>query len=147
MKARIARSIFLVALMLAPLGCAALAALLPKVVAAVTDASLVLDAIQTFSDKRFAQNPDPDSQAKVNALIAKARAAAEAALHTARGTEALTQQDVDKAFDAFKLAYAELIAVTQPMGVRTASKETLASARMSASPGQLVVPEASALAP
>jgi len=98
-------------------GCV-LADLLPQVIAAATDASLVLDAIQSFVNQFFAKAPDPAAQAKVEQAIARARAAADVALRTAQASQQLTQKDIDAAFAGFKEAYDALMVLVGPMGVR-----------------------------
>jgi hypothetical protein len=122
--------------------CATVAAHLPSVIAAVTDGVMVLDTIDRFADAYFSSHgADPRTQAKVDGAIERARAALNAALRAAQGAEHLTQEQIDAAFADFRAAYAELLALVAPLGVRQGTGETLR-----ASPGNLVVPEPLALA-
>lgn len=120
-------------------GCAAFAALLPGVIAAVLDGMQVIDAIEAFVARYFAAHPDPATQAKIDTAILKARAALNVALRSAQGAKNLDDAQIDKAFDDFKQAYLELMSLVKPYGVTQVS-----TGKLSATPtkdGKLEVPE------
>lgn len=133
------------------------AAALSKISSTATEASLVLDLVDGFSGSYFVQHPNPGLEAKVDASVAAARAALRAALAAARGSEALSQQQVDAAFGQFREAYAQLLAIAGPIGVLTgatvpapappdaASREVAlppsAGARLMVPPGAELVPK------
>ncbi len=124
-------------------GCAAFASALPHIIAAIVDGGQIIDRIADYLAKWFALHPDPIVQPKVEMAIAKARRALSAALHAAEGADKLDQAKVDAAFDDFKKAYLELIALTRPYGVN------MEGAPLQASPEgtSLVVPEPLAFKP
>ena len=119
-------------------GCATVAAVLPDVISAVTDGAQILDAIESFMRLVFVAHPDPDTEAKVAAALAKARTALNVALRTAQGAKDVTDERVDQAFEEFKQAYLELLALCRPYGVTPAK---LPHARMATSGQTLQVPE------
>jgi hypothetical protein len=121
--------------------CAPIMAALPTVIAAVTDAVVILDQIEAFVDAYFARNPDPPKQALAAKAIAKTRASLNTALRTSRGTEELNQERVDQAFAEFRAAYQDLLVVVGPLGVRPPGALTAAPA----SGEVLEVPEPEAL--
>ncbi len=120
-------------------GCAAIS-LLPDVIAAVTDGTQLLDAIDIFINAYFVSHPNPTEQAKCAAAMAKCRAALNTALRAAQAATALDQGQVDAAFADFKDAYASLLVLVQPYGVVPTHAGNFA-----ASPGTLQVPEPIAL--
>lgn len=123
--ARSLRRITLVLLLAAtPLtGCAAFAAALPNIVAAVIDGVQVLDVITTFVTKYFAAHSTAaETQAKVFNAIEKAKAALNLALRTAQGSDDLSNAKVDAAFENFKAAYLELLALVRPLGVQQVAR-------------------------
>lgn len=126
---------------LAP-GCAAIAAALPDVIAAVTDGAQIIDAIEHFVALYFASHPDADKQKAVGEAITKARSALNLALRSAQGAKDLDDAKIDAAFADFKAAYLELIALCAPYGVKQAKV-----GRFAAAPGSLIVPEPIAFAP
>lgn len=107
-------------------GCAALS-LLPTVIAAVVDGAQVIDAIADFVGKYFANHPDAATQAKIDAAIQTCRAALNTALRTAQGTDDLSNAKVDSAFDNFKAAYIQLLALVRPYGVAESGTAKLAA--------------------
>lgn len=131
--------------LISPLGasCAAVLSALPKVVAAVTDAAQILDAIENFSDRFFLAAPDEANERKVRASIDRARLALNAALRATQGAENLSQDALAAAFADFRAAYKDLLALTEPMGVKQAAPG--AEQLMAATPGGLTVPEPMAL--
>ena len=127
-----------------PTGCAAIAAALPAVIAAVVDGIQVLDAIEAFVNRFFATRPDAATQAKVSAALEKCRSALNVALRVAQGSDNATQAKTDAAFEEFKQAYLELLALVRPFGVQQASGAL--RAQLSAGGDSLTVPEPLALA-
>lgn len=119
--------------------CAAVVAHLPTVVAAVTDAMLVLDSIERFVALYFVKHPDEDKAAKVAAALVRARGALNAALRSAEGAKQLDQGQVDAAFAEFREAYQALIALVGPLGVQPGGPA------LRAAPDTLIVPEPMAL--
>jgi len=117
-------------------GCAAFAASLPAIIAAIIDGAQVLDAIEKFVNAYFVTHPDPVAQAKVNEAMVKCRSALNIALRSAQGAKNVDEQKVDQAFNDFKAAYLELITLCRPYGVRPSG-----NAKLQASPTALEVPE------
>lgn len=115
--------------------CPAVISALPVIVATVQDAALILDTIEDFVQRYFAGHPDASRQKTVAQAIAKCRAALNATLRAARGVDELNQQKFDEAFADFKVAYAELLALVGPLGVRPSG-----SLRVSPGGDQLEVP-------
>jgi hypothetical protein len=124
-------------------GCAAVAAALPHVIAAIVDGGQIIDRIAEYLSKWFAMHPDPIVQPKVELAIAKARRALSAALHAADGADKLDQAKIDAAFDDFKKAYLELIALARPYGVSMEGEPP----KLSADGTSLQVPPPLALKP
>jgi hypothetical protein len=123
-------------------GCAAVLSALPTVIAAVMDAFVILDAIDDFSDRYFKVHPDPGAQSKIDNAITKARASLNIALRTTQGAQDLSDQDIERAFASFRVAYQELLVLVGPIGIKSTSSGDNA---LSASSNQLVVPEPIAL--
>lgn len=133
------------ALLCTQTGCgAALSNLLPKVVAAATDVGFLLDEVESFADLFFAARPDPVRKGEVDRAISRVRSAADNAVRVANdGTK--TAQDADAALSDLRKAWAELMALTEPLGVRRAVPGV--PERLGASPDgrALVIPEPLAL--
>lgn len=127
-------------------GCNALGPIisaLPEIIAVVTDATLILDQIEAFVRRFFAARPDPDKEQAVARALGRARAALVAAQRTAKGAQNLDQQKIDEAFADFKVAYRELRGLVDGIpGLRVARA---GEPTLSATPGELVVPEPEAL--
>lgn len=121
-------------------GCAAVVSYLPTAIAYAQDGAMILDTIQRFVDAFFVNHPNPDRQKQVNQAAARAHAALDLALRAATGAQDLNQAKVDAAFEEFRQAYVDLLALVGPMGVSSGG------ARLAAAPGGgLVVPEPLAL--
>lgn len=118
--------------------CAAVVSALPKIVSIVSDASLIVDAIQSFTAAEFKSHPNADLEKKVDQAIAKARLALAAANRIASGSENLSQAQINEAFAEFRSAYQDLTSLVGPLGVSTGSG-------LKAAPGTLIVPEPLAL--
>lgn len=103
-------------------GCAAVVSNLPVVIAAVTDAQMIINSIQTFVDAYFARHPDldADTKAKIDHAIGVTQSSLQAALRIAQGAEKLDQAEIDAAFADFKAAYSTLLALIAPLGVSAA---------------------------
>lgn len=125
------------------LGCATLMTLLPKVIATITDAQMILDEIENFVDAFFAVQPDPPLQNKVTQALDNCRTSLNIALRTTTGAKDLTERDVEAAFKEFQKAYAELLVLVQPLGVVQGDTGD----KLSIGPKQLVVPPPLALKP
>jgi hypothetical protein len=125
-------------LVVAASSCAAVVASLPKVIAVVTDASLILNQIDSFVNGVFTVKPDAELQKKYAQAMEVARKALAAANRIAAGSEHLTQQQVAEAFADFRVAYQDLLALVGPLGVSTGNGDK-------AAPGMLNVPEPLAL--
>src|SRR5688500_16867770 len=124
-------------------GCAAVVSALPSVIAAVTDAMLILDQIEDFVRRYFAANPDPAREKKFDVAMTRCRSALVAAQRTAKGAEKLDQQKVDEAFAEFKVAYRELAALCATIpGLRV---QKPGEKPLTARPGELAVPAPEAL--
>jgi uncharacterized membrane protein len=122
-------------------GCAGVTALLPSVIAAVTDGLMVLDTIKNYADRYFSRHTDtPALQAQIDAALTRARLALDAALRATHGAEKLTQHDVDLAFKEFRDAYMSLLLLVGPIGVSNA-----ADGALRATPDGLQVPAPLAL--
>lgn len=124
-------------------GCAAVASVLPDVIAAVTDGVLILDQIEDFVRRYFAANPNPEKEKALAKALAKARGALIAAQRASKGAEKLDQQKVDEAFADFRVAYQELRALVD--GVPGFRVQKPGEPKLTAGPGELVVPEPEAL--
>lgn len=118
--------------------CAAVVASLPTIVAAVTDGLMVVDSIKQFVDTYFKVQPNAALESKVEIAITRVRQALHVALRATKGTEKLTQEQVDAAFAEFRAAYTELLVLVGPLGVTTGDT-------LRATPGTLSVPEPMAL--
>jgi hypothetical protein len=121
-------------------GCATVSNVLPKIVAAATQGSLVLDTLDTFADQFFKAAPNAELEKKVDIGLARARNALAIALAAARGGEMLTQAQIDDAFKEFAKAYGELVVIMSPLGVKSGE-------RLGAAGGGLQVPMAAELVP
>ena len=131
------RIILLAAALAVPVAsCAAIVSALPAVIAAVQDGMLVLDAIDSFVENVFKVRPNADFEKKVDAAIARTRLALDTALRLSQGTEKLTQAQLDAAFNEFRIAYQDLVALVAPLGVTAGVGDSLR-----ATPGGLQVPE------
>lgn len=127
---------FLLALVLL-CSCAGFVSMLPKVLADITEASIVIDHIEHFVNDGFALLPNPGAQKVVASAIQRARDALAMATRTANGAQALDANQADAALNDFRVAYADLLKVVAPFGV----KQTSAGAFSVGVPGELLVPE------
>jgi len=116
------------------------AGFLPSVLVAVTEAGQVLDAIVAFVTSYFLRHPDADAQVKVQKALVRCRTALSVLTRVAAGAEKVDQGRIDQAFAEFKAAYEELLALTEPYGVK--KRDGLA-----ATAEMLAVPPAEAFRP
>lgn len=89
-------------------GCAAVAKVVTAVATEVAKTSTALNTIEAFVRAFFATSPDPEREELVLGAIDRARSALLAAEHAASGTENLTQDRIDAAFENFRRAWVEL---------------------------------------
>lgn len=101
--------------------CATVASTLPKVMSVVSDAALIVEQIDSFSAAVFKAVPNADLEKKVEQAINIARKALATANRTASGAENLSQSQLAAAFDDFRIAYQNLLALVGPLGVTTGS--------------------------
>ncbi len=125
--------------------CGAIASALPSVVAAVTDAALILDEIERFVDAYFASRPDAEGKRQAAQAIGKARSALLAANRAATGSQKLDQQQIDAAFSDFRVAYQELTAILDGLRIPGLRVARPGESALQASPGELAVPPPMAL--
>lgn len=128
----------------ATVGCAAIAAALPEVVAVVTRAIIALDGVERFVETQFAHNPDPELQKRVDKALAKARAALSVAQSVAEGAQHADNARDAEAWDAFQRAYEELLLLVGPLGVRPGNDAAL---YLSTDGNALIVPPPGELRP
>lgn len=105
-------------------GCAlfkTVASALPDVIAAVVDGMQVIDAIASFSDRWFANHPNPEAQKTVARAIDRARTSLNVALRLAQGTKNADDQKVNAAFEDFKAAYVDLLQLLRQFGLNVSS--------------------------
>jgi hypothetical protein len=108
----------LVLLVSLALGACGLIPIIAKILPYITEASNVVNAIESFTDDAFARAPNPELQHKVTTAIAKTRQTIDTVNAAGRGTEDLANKDLQGAFDNFRKAYEALLALAQPLGVR-----------------------------
>ena len=119
MKKAIATFIIVISLV----GCGAtLGTIIATVLSVVTDASLIVDQVQDFVDTYFDAKPDPVVQAKVTAIIGKCRSALIVMDRAAKGGQDLNSKDVVAAMKNFQEAFAELMNLVGPLGVKIAGE-------------------------
>jgi hypothetical protein len=114
---KLARVLMVVATLAVLPGCAAIAKFLPAVIAAVDDAAQILDIIDTAAGAYFASRPEDPKRAEYERAVIKARMALSAASRATKGAEHLTQEQADAAFEEFRRAYQDLLAVVGPLGI------------------------------
>lgn len=117
-------------------GCGAVVALLPKVVAVATDAILIIDQIQRFVDRWFAARPDPERQKEVQKALDRSKVALDLALRISQSAEKVRDRQVAAAMAEFRKAYADLLSMVEPLGVRQVGR----GEGLSAPPTALLVP-------
>jgi hypothetical protein len=97
-------------LMIAPLaGCKELLAALPRVVAVVPDAMLIVDQVESFTGNYFKAHPNPKKEAEVSKAISRARSSLIVAQRSAVGGDKAANGQTLSAIADFKVAYEELL--------------------------------------
>lgn len=115
-------------------GCAAFLSELPTMVAAVSDAVLILETIEKFAGTYFTSHPDSTSQTKITAALQKARNALMVAEHALSAADEVNHDQFYAAIKDFGDAYQELMVLVGPLGVKEASPG------LKAGPNELLVP-------
>jgi hypothetical protein len=115
--------------------------ILSSVIAAITEAGQVLDAIDIAAQRHFANTPNKSLEEEYGLAMSKARLALSAAMRTAKGAEKLDQQKVDQAFADFRKAYQDVIELLGPYGIVATSQD----GNYGTTGVQVVVPEPMAL--
>lgn len=126
-------------------GCAALAQVLPTVIATVTEAITWLEAIDSVAEEYFNSNPDPATKKAYKKLYARAQTALSAAMRASRAAEKLGQEDIDAAFEEFRKAYQDIVVLLGSLGVVSVG---YGSSTLEAAPGDpMLVPPPEDLIP
>ncbi|NUO50674.1 MAG: hypothetical protein HOV80_17615 [Polyangiaceae bacterium] len=136
---------FVLVLSLLQISCKALMPViqaLPEIVAAVQDASMILDQIEGFADTYFKAHPAPERQAEVDKAIANTRSTLIVAERSTSGVHDLSEKDLAAAFADFAVAYDELSALVDGLG---GLKLERPGETYSAAPGITVIPAPTAL--
>jgi hypothetical protein len=107
------------------------------VVAAITDAEQIINTIERHTDSMFAAMPDPAKQKAVEQGIERCRLALQVALRSSQGAEELSEADAGAALAQFREAYAALLLLVEPLGVK---QQGDGEPLLAASPGSLSVP-------
>lgn len=132
MKKAIATLIVFVGLV----GCGAtLGTIIATVISVITDAALIVDQVQDFVDTYFDGKPDPVVQAKVTAIIGKCKTALIMMDRAAKGGQDLNSKDVVAAMKDFQEAFAELMILVEPLGVKIKGEPN----RLSSVPTRLTI--------
>lgn len=119
MKKLIATVIVFIALV----GCGAtLGTIIATVISVITDAALIVDQVQGFVDTYFDGKPDPVVQSKVTAIIGKCKTALIMMDRAAKGGQDLNSKDVVAAMKDFQEAFAQLMILVEPLGVKIAGE-------------------------
>jgi hypothetical protein len=118
------KKVLLVAALAATLpGCAAwqkVQPVLSDVEAKITDASALIDAIQSVVTVFFLARPAPEVQAKVEKAIGDVSLGLSAASRALRGVENASQEQLDAAWKDFRGSYAELLVILRDIGIVSA---------------------------
>lgn len=142
MKA-ISKVVLIAPLLLLSPGCAAVLKALPTIIQRVQDAQMILDMIDKQAQPLLEQFGNPDLRQEYSRAYQTAQQTLQVALRSAKGTEDLSQEQVDEAFTEFREAYKDLLGVLRRAGLLNAD------GAMKAAPGvePIVVPEPLALKP
>lgn len=109
------------------MGCAALVKALPTIVQYVQDAVLILDQVDAVAGQYIERSSNEELKKDYARAMQTARQSLQVALRTSKGSEDLSREEVDKAFEEFREAYKELLAVLQRAGVMDSSGTMSAS--------------------
>lgn len=131
-----------IVLLLVPVSCASILPALPKIVSVLSDASAVLQIVDTAAQEFFRTHPDipPETRARYVDLYSKTVSSLNGANHALRGVQDVDQEQYDAAFKEFRAAYADLSVFLKDEGIMTGSG-------LKASPegGEIDLPEPLAL--
>lgn len=106
-----------------PLGCSALAAIWPiitQIVSIVTEASEILEAIESVADKHFHDHPGGLAEKEYREALISARLSLSEIMRETQKGEDVDREKVDQAFEVFKDAYRELQEILMGQGLLTA---------------------------
>ena len=107
-------------------GCGLLHAAVPvisEIVAIVSDAQEILAIIDAAAQLFFAQHPElVEARARYTSIMSKAHVSLDAAIRTMRGATELEQNKVDEAFANFRVAYGDLLALVESLGLTHGGK-------------------------
>lgn len=133
------RKLMLVAALAVTLpGCAAWQKVQPvlnDVQATITDASAIIDAVQSVVDVFFALKPNAELEVKVKKAIGDVSLGLSVAARALRGVENASQEQLDAAWRDFRGSYAELLVILRDVGI-VSSDGKMATRR-----GSVVLPE------
>jgi hypothetical protein len=101
-----------------PAQVAAVVESLPKVVQYIQDAQLILDQIDAAAQPILVLKADESLRQAYAKQLANARGALQVAIRTTKGGQALSQGEIDAAFEEFKRAYRELSQFLDNSGLR-----------------------------
>lgn len=134
---------FSVGLLLAVPSCAAVLKALPTIIQYVADAQIILDMIDRQATPLIQQLADEQVQKDYARAMGVAQTSLQIALRSTKGTDELSKEQVDKAFENFREAYKDLLSVLQRAGLMNSD------GTMKATPGMtpVTVPEPLAISP
>jgi hypothetical protein len=110
-----------------------------EVIADVQDAVQVLDVLRSIANAFFLLHSSPEAQAKVEQGFAAATLALNAAHRTASGAKQASDSEYDLAFANFRVAYQDLVAMLQKLGIVQPDSGKMGAIRSAG--GALNVPE------
>jgi hypothetical protein len=90
---------------------------LPTIVRYIQDAQLILDQIDMAVPPILAQMGQEDITKEYSKRMQQVRSALLVAIRTSKGSQALTQGEIDAAFEEFRVAYRELQTLLQTSGL------------------------------
>lgn len=95
-------------------GCAAFGAVigaLPTIIQIVQDAQIILDQIDISAKPFFERAENKELLREYNAKMLAAKRSLQVALRASEGGKELSDEQIDEAFEDFKIAYKELLAL------------------------------------
>lgn len=121
-------------------GCASVLPIVATVASVASEALAWIEVIESAADARIPESARP----KFDELVTKAKAAAAAVMHTGRGAEHFSNEELLAAFDELREAYAAVLDLVEPYGIAGVPD---GGGMLGVSPGQVRVPTADALMP
>jgi hypothetical protein len=97
---------------------AAVVETLPKVVQYIQDAQLIIDQIDAAAQPILALKADEQLKQEYAKQLSNVRGALQVAIRTTKGGQALSQGEIDAAFEEFKAAYTKLSTFLDTSGLR-----------------------------